>query len=282
MTSIRNKTVLITGGAAGIGKLMGRECLEKDAARLVIWDINPDFLDATTKEFRDAGYDVFPYELDVSDTPSIIEAAKKVKEEAGTVDIVINNAGVVVGKEFRNHSHRDIEFTLKINTNALMHVTLEFLPGMLEQGNGHIVNISSAAGLLANPKMSVYVASKWGVTGWSESLRIEMERNKSGIHVTTVNPSYINTGMFAGVKTNFLLPILKPEKIARRVVKAIEKNKIFVRSPFLINLLPFVRGILPTRVFDWFVGRVLGVYASMAGFAGHDNYRQGMTDKKSD
>ncbi len=274
MTAIRNKTVLITGGAAGIGKLMGKICLERGAKKLVIWDINPDFLAATTKEFRDAGYEVFPYELDVSDTPSIIETAKKVKDEAGVVDIVINNAGVVVGKEFKDHSHRDIEFTMKINTNALMHVSLEFLPDMLRQGSGHIVNISSAAGLLANPKMSVYVASKWGVTGWSESLRIELEKIKSGIHVTTVNPSYIDTGMFAGVKTNFLLPILKPETISGKVIKAIEKNKIFVRSPFLINLLPLVRGLLPTRIFDWFVGRVLGVYASMAGFAGHDYYKQ--------
>jgi short-subunit dehydrogenase len=274
MTAIRNKTVLITGGAAGIGKMMGQICLKRGAKKLVIWDINPDFLSATTREFRDQGYEIFPYELDVSDTPSIIETAKKVRDEAGTVDIVINNAGVVVGKEFKDHSHRDIEFTMKINTNALMHVTLEFLPDMLDQGSGHIVNISSAAGLLANPKMSVYVASKWGVTGWSESLRIELEKIKSGIHVTTVNPSYIDTGMFAGVKTNFLLPILKPETISGKVIKAIERNKIFVRSPFLINLLPLVRGLFPTRLFDWFVGRVLGVYESMAGFAGHDYYKQ--------
>lgn len=274
MTKIRNKTVLITGGAAGIGKMMGKACLEKGAKALVIWDINPDFLPKTTEEFTALGYKVFPYRIDVSDTPSIIETAKKVRADAGTVDIVINNAGVVVGREFRDHSHQDIEFTIKINTNALMHVTLEFLPGMLGQRSGHVVNIASAAGLLANPKMSVYVASKWGVTGWSESLRIELERIKSGIHVTTVNPGYIDTGMFAGVKTNFLLPILKPGKIAAKVVNAIERNKIFVRAPFLINLLPLVRGLLPTRTFDWFVGRVLGVYESMAGFAGHDYYKQ--------
>lgn len=274
MTKIRNKTVLITGGAAGIGKMMGKACLEKGAKALVIWDINEDFLAKTTEEFTAFGYKVFPYRIDVLDTPSIIEMAKKVREDAGTVDIVINNAGVVVGKEFKDHSHKDIEFTMKINTNALMHVTLEFLPGMLGQGSGHVVNIASAAGLLANPKMSVYVASKWGVTGWSESLRIELEKIKSGIHVTTVNPGYIDTGMFAGVKTNFLLPIQKPGKIAAKVVNAIERNKIFVRAPFLINLLPLVRGLLPVRAFDWFVGRVLGVYESMAGFAGHDYYKQ--------
>ena len=80
--------------------------------------------------------------------------------------------------------------------------------------------------------------------------------------------------MFAGVKTNFLLPILKPEIAANRIVNAILKNKISVRMPFLVNFLPMVRGILPARTFDWFVGRVLGVYESMAGFAGHDYYNK--------
>ena len=274
MTAIKNKTVLITGGAAGIGKLMGKKCLEGGASKLVIWDINPDFLKQTTNEFRTLGYTVFAYELDVSDTPAIIRTAKKVKADAGTVEIIINNAGVIVGKEFKDHTHHDIEFTMKINTNALMHITLEFLPGMLQKGDGHIVNISSAAGLLANPKMSVYVASKWGVTGWSESLRIELEKIKSGIGVTTINPSYIDTGMFAGVKTNFLLPILKPEKAVNRIIKAILTNKTFVRMPFLVNFLPFFRGVLPPRIFDWFAGSLFGVYNSMANFAGHDYYKK--------
>ncbi|MFP4470001.1 MAG: SDR family oxidoreductase [Bacteroidales bacterium] len=281
MASIRNQTVLITGGAAGIGKLMGQKCLDKGASKLVIWDINQEFLNHTTKEFTRLGYTVLPYELDISDTPSIIAAAKKVIDETGGVDIVINNAGVVVGKEFKDHSHHDIDHTMNINTNALMHVTLAFLPGMIERKHGHIVNIASAAGLLANPKMSVYAASKWGVTGWSESLRIELERMKSGIGVTTVNPGYIDTGMFAGVNTNFLIPMLQPEKVADRVIRAIEKNRIHVRMPYMINWLPFVRGVLPPRIFDWFVGRVLGVYESMAGFAGHDYYHMNK-DKKTE
>jgi len=274
MSQIKNKTVLITGGAAGLGKLMGKKCLEKGASQLVIWDINPEFIKQTVSEFSKMGFTVFPYVIDVSDTPAIIETAKKVRAEVGDVDIIINNAGVVVGKEFKDHTHHDIDFTMKINTNALMHVTLEFLPQMLAKGDGHIVNIASAAGLLANPKMSVYVASKWGVTGWSESLRIELDKIKSGIGVTTVNPSYIDTGMFAGVKTNFLLPILKPETAANRIVNAIIKNKIVLRMPFMVNFLPMVRGVLPARAFDWFVGRVLGIYESMAGFAGHDYYKK--------
>lgn len=274
MTKIRNKTVLITGGAAGIGKIMGKRALEKGASKLIIWDINPDFLQKTTEEFKSQGYKVFPYKIDVANTEQVITAGELVKKEAGTVDILINNAGVVVGKEFKDHTHHDIDFTMNINTNAAMHVALAFLPGMIEQGEGHIVNIASAAGLLANPGMSVYVASKWGITGWSESLRIELEHLNPNLHVTTVNPSYIDTGMFAGVKSPLLLPILDPEKAVNKIIKAIENNRLFVRMPMLVNFLPFVRGILPARVFDWFAGRVLGVYESMAGFAGHDYYKK--------
>jgi len=274
MTKFRGKTVLITGGAAGIGKIMGQKALECGAAKLVIWDINQDFLNKTAEELIGKGYLVYPYLLDIANTDKVVTTSELVQKEVGRIDILINNAGVVVGKDFINHAHRDIDFTMNINTNAAMHVALAFLPGMIEKGEAHIVNIASAAGLLANPGMSVYVASKWGITGWSESLRIELERMNHKLRVTTVNPSYINTGMFAGVKSPLLLPILNPDKAAGKIIRAIEKNKMFVRMPLLVNFLPMVRGILPTRVFDWFAGRVLGVYESMAGFAGHGYYNK--------
>jgi all-trans-retinol dehydrogenase (NAD+) len=140
---------------------------------------------------------------------------------------------------------------------------------MITQKSGHIVNIASAAGMMANPNMSVYAGSKWAVLGWSESLRIELEAMKGDLHVTTVTPGYIDTGMFDGVKSPLLLPLLKPDVIVKAILNGIEKNKLFVRKPFMVNSLTFVKGILPTRVFDWFVGTVLGVYKSMDDFKGH-------------
>ncbi|MDA1382144.1 SDR family NAD(P)-dependent oxidoreductase [Plesiomonas shigelloides subsp. oncorhynchi] len=103
--------------------------------------------------------------------------------------------------------------TLAINTNALMHICREFLPGMLEKGEGRIVNIASAAGMVSNPKMSVYCGSKWAVIGWSDSVRLELEMaGYRNIKVTTVTLSYIDTGMFAGVKA----PLLTRFKNRRR------------------------------------------------------------------
>ncbi|MEM6298205.1 MAG: SDR family oxidoreductase, partial [Bacteroidota bacterium] len=224
MSKIKNKTVLITGGAAGIGKLMGKLCLEAEgASKLVIWDINEEAMAATKAEFSD--YEVHTYKVDVSNQHMIEETAQKVLEEVGTVDILFNNAGIVVGKRFEEHTHGDIEKTIAINVTALMHIAREFLPAMLEQGSGHIINIASAAGMVGNPKMSVYAGSKWAVIGWSESLRLELEALKKDLHVLTVMPSYINTGMFDGVKAPMLTPFLEPDDISKRIIKAVKNNE---------------------------------------------------------
>lgn len=268
MTRIRNSTVLITGGASGIGKLMGLKCLQQGASRLIIWDVNPDGLQQTTQELAAAGYQVYPYLVNVADTAQVQETAACVVAEAGTPNIIINNAGIVVGKPFAEHAMEEIERTLQVNVLGVMAVTRAFLPAMLARGQGHVVNIASAAALLPNPRMSVYAASKWAVLGWSESLRLELEQAGPEMQVTTVTPSYIDTGMFAGVKVPLLTPILQPAVIADAILEAIEKNRIILRKPFIVHLLPLLRGLLPTRVFDTVAGRWFGVYSSMNDFTG--------------
>ena len=269
MTKIKDATVLVTGGASGIGRLMGDICLQEGARQLIIWDLNKEKLDETTRELRSFHFTIHPFIVDVSDPAQVIATAGRIKEEIGHVDILINNAGIIKGKEFSELTHGDIDQIMAVNSNACMHVTLELLPDMITRRKGHIVNISSAAGMLSNPRMSVYCASKWAVFGWSESLRLELEQRKTGVRVTTVNPSYIDTGMFQGVRTNPLLPMLNPQDLAAKVIRAIKINRLFVRAPFLVKMVPFVKGVLPVRFFDLFVGKVLGVYRSMEGFTGH-------------
>lgn len=269
MTKILNSTVLITGGARGIGRLMGDLCLNAGAAKLILWDIDKEKLKETTRELRALHHEVHPYHVDVGDPEEVRSTALKVKTEVGRVDILINNAGIITGNEtFSRFTHEAIDKTMVINANAYMHVTLEFLPDMIQNHSGHIVNIASAAGMLSNPGMSVYCASKWAVIGWSESMRIEQDKEKTGIKVTTVTPSYINTGMFTGVSAPAVLPIMRPEKLAAKVIRAIRTNRLFVRAPLMVKILPFTKGILPVRWFDLIVGHWLGVYHSMKGFTG--------------
>ncbi|WP_226388705.1 SDR family oxidoreductase [Penaeicola halotolerans] len=264
MHDLKNKTVLITGGGSGIGKLMGRMVLEK-GAQLIIWDINQANIDQTITELAAFG-SVTGYQIDVTHVEKVTATAQLVKQKHGVVDVLINNAGTVVGKYFHEHSLRDISFTMELNANAPMNIALAFLPDMMAQRSGHICNIASSAGLISNPKMSVYAASKWSMIGWSDSLRLEMQALKTGVGITTVTPYYINTGMFDGVKS--VIPILNPEKVSKRIISAIERNKIFVSMPWTVRFVRFAQGLFPIWLFDWFVGKVLGVYSTMEHFKG--------------
>lgn len=262
---LTDKTVLITGGASGIGKIMVRLMLERKA-KVIIWDIDQENIDTTISELSNKG-SLFGFNVDVSNIGQIQETAKKVTQEFGVVDVLINNAGIIVGKYFSEHSVSDISKTMEINANAPMIITKAFLDGMLNQNSGHICNIASSGGLVSNPKMSVYAASKWSLIGWSDSLRLEMKQLDKKINVTTVLPYYINTGMFEGVQSK--IPMLEPEATALIIVKAIEKNKKMLSIPgYIYSFTRFGQALMSIKVFDWFVGDVLGIYRTMEHFTG--------------
>lgn len=264
---LKNKKLLITGGASGIGKIMARKSLERGVSHLVIWDINEEGLSKTKEEFSKFGILISIYKVDVSNLDEIKIYAQKVRTEVGKIDVLINNAGIVVGKYFHENTHQDIQKTMLINSNALMHVTLEFLPEMMKENSGAICNIASSAGLISNPKMAVYAASKWAVNGWSDSLRLEMEQLKKNISVTTIMPFYINTGMFDGVQSK-LIPILEPEPTAEKIIKSIENKRKILAMPLPYWFIRISQGILPLPIFDWVMDHVFGVYDTMKYFKG--------------
>lgn len=269
MSRIKDANVLVTGGANGIGKLIGESCLLEGAAHLVIWDINEANMKDTVLEFSKKGFkNVSTFIVDVSDIDDIEKSATKVLLDVGNIDLLFNNAGIVAGKKrFWEHTREDIEKTMAINANGVMHVARVFLPDMLRQGHGHVINIASIAGVISNVNMAAYVASKWACIGFSESLRLELELEKGEFHVTTVTPSFIDTGMFKGVSAPLLFPLVKPADMVKQIIDGVKKDKIFVRAPDMVNIVPFLKGVLPTRAFD-FVANVLGVTKSMDSFKG--------------
>ena len=265
MTKLKNKTILITGGASGIGKIMSRLSLERNA-KIIIWDINTQKIDSTLQELNPLG-NITAYVVDISDIQQIESAAQQLEKEHSNIDILINNAGIVVGKYFHEHSTSEIDRTLNINSAAPIHICNQFLGSMMQNNSGHICNIASSASLVANPKMSVYAASKWAVFGWSDSLRLEMKELKKKIKVTTILPYYINTGMFDGVKSS--IPILNDEYAALTIIKAIEKNKKIITIPgWIYRFTRFGQTVMSVNVFDWFAGSVMGIYKTMNDFKG--------------
>ena len=237
------------------------------ARKVVVWDIDERNIAASLAAYaapeRTAGY-----RADVSDRRQVEETFARTTAECGPVEILINCAGIITGnKTFDRQTPEEIERTMAVNATAPMYLTLQALPGMLERNEGHICNIASAAGMISNPRMSVYAASKWAVIGWSDSLRIELQEARSGVHVTTVAPYYIATGMFAGVRSR-LVPILDPEKTARRIVRAVEHNRTFRGLPWGFHFIRLVQGLLPDKLFDALVGNAMGIYRTMDHFTG--------------
>ncbi|MBO4428223.1 MAG: SDR family NAD(P)-dependent oxidoreductase [Bacteroidales bacterium] len=268
---IKGNNVLITGGASGLGKIMGRMSLERGAAHLFIWDLNEANIAATIDDFKAAGFDaerIRGYRVDVTDVQNIERCYDEIKAEYGQVDILINCAGVCTNnKVFAEQSIRDIDLTMDINAKGSMYTALTVLKDMMPRNSGHICNIASEAGILSIPKMSLYVASKWAVIGWSDSLRIEFAKAKSKVRVTTAVPYFINTGLFEGVRSP-LIPILKPEPTARKILNAIERDRSYRGIPFSYHFSRMTETILPTWLFDWFFGTVCGVYTCMDHFKG--------------
>jgi len=267
MTILAGRNVLVTGSASGIGRLIASR-IAALGGRMILWDVDQQRLNTFVAQLQDRQLTAAAYCCDLVDRNAIRATATRVLDECGPVDVLINNAGVVTGKPLLATTDEEILRTFNVNTLALFWTVRAFLPAMLERGSGHIVNIASTAGLVGVPRLAAYAASKFAVVGFDESLRMELKKQGAPVATTLVCPYYIDTGMFAGVRTRFpwLLPILEPEYVAERVVDSIRRERRRLIMPrFALTALPL--RLLPPVLFD-FIMRFLGVAASMDEFTG--------------
>jgi all-trans-retinol dehydrogenase (NAD+) len=271
MKTVAGKTVLITGAAMGLGKLFAQKAVRENAASVVLWDVNESALKDAAAELEAAGGTVHSYVVDISSAEAVAAAAVQVRADVGTVEILFNNAGIVRGNGYfwETSNVGDIKQTMAINSLAPMLAAREFLPGMIESDTDcRIVNIASSAGLLSNPRMAVYAASKWALVGWSDSVRLELQQ--AGHHktkVTTVCPTYINTGMFEGAKGMLFTPMLKQEAVVDGAWSKMLKGRPFLIMPWTSRVNNAFSGFLPVKVRDYYLNRA-GVYHSMDDFTG--------------
>ncbi|MGL4306007.1 MAG: SDR family oxidoreductase [Mycobacteriaceae bacterium] len=270
--TVMGKKVLITGAAMGMGKLYANLAAAQGASVIILWDINSAALEETAEALRAKGATVHSQVVDVASLDAITEAAAAVRTSIGNPDVLINNAGVVRDKYFwENDQTRDIKFVMDINAYAPMYITREFIKPMIDNkdSQSRILNIASAAGTLPQPKMAVYAASKWAALGWSDSLRIELDQaGHKHVKVTTVCPSFIDTGMFEGAKGPLLTPILTPEEVVDKAWAAMLKGKPLLMMPMMVYASRLIKGILPVRLYDFIAGRIFGLYHTMDDFTG--------------
>ena len=264
--NLRGSRILVTGGARGMGLAIAKGAAARGAS-VVLWDRDAEALRAAEAEV--AGVEpAVGQAVDVADRKAVDAAAARLTSEQGPVDILVNNAGVVSGKRFSDLSPGEVERTLAVNAASLFWTTRAFLPAMIRRGRGRVVTMASAGGLVGVPGLSDYCASKFAAVGFHESLRAELRRAAPGVGATLVCPFFVNTGMFAGVRTRFprLLPILEPETVAEAALRAVERDRALVIRPRFVHSLKLLR-LLPAGWLDP-IAAFFGIHAAMDTFAG--------------
>lgn len=231
----------ITGAGSGIGRALA-ELLASRGVQLALSDIDEVGLAETVTRCEGRGVKVTSQRLDVADRDAVFAWADQVVADHGQVNLIVNNAGVALGATIAGMSIDDFEWLMSINFWGVVHGTQAFLPHLKAAGRGHVVNLSSVFGLFAVPAQSAYNAAKFGVRGFTDALRMELEIDGAGVSSTTVHPGGIKTniarsaridpsveglaGPGADIGRDFdRIAMTTPAKAAQQIVRAVEADK---------------------------------------------------------
>lgn len=243
ITDLRNKTVVITGAASGIGRATAL-AFAREGAFVVAADLSTAALQPVAEEISALGAECMPYPVDVADEAAMREFAAAVKAQRGAPHVLINNAGIGYLGLFLQSDLQHWRRILDVNVMGVVHGCYFFLPMMIEAtGPRNVINVSSSAGNFPSPSMSAYAASKGAVSIWTESLKMELAG--TNVHVTTLCPGVINTPIvrnFNGVAPSVSDETLEkmhdyyrregcsPELVATDMVRAVRKDGDIVLS----------------------------------------------------
>jgi NAD(P)-dependent dehydrogenase (short-subunit alcohol dehydrogenase family) len=232
------RTVLVTGAGSGIGRATALLCAAR-GADLALCDVDEHGLQETAAAARREGRDVLTESVDVGERAQMQAFADAVHERVEAVDLLVNNAGVGLGADFLDTELADWDWIVPINLLGVVHGCHMFLPRMVERGRGgHVVNLSSAAGLFANPGLAAYSTTKFAVLGLSEALRVELRPHAIG--VTAVCPGLINTpitrssrmrgavdeaAMRERVVRIYERRNYGPDRVAKRILRAVARDR---------------------------------------------------------
>lgn len=238
--AVEPKTIVITGAARGIG-LATASILATRGHRLVMSDVDGVLASAEAEKL---GESATGFGLDVTDRDAFREHLEMVEKEIGPIDILINNAGIAAASP--NILEQDpavTDRTIEINLKGVMNGTIEAIRLMEPRRRGHVVNIASLAGVMGVPGLAAYAASKFGVVGFTESVR--MEFSDKGLEFTCVMPGPVDTGMMAGTSSSPIVSMLTPAEMASGIVAAVEGHKPRVSLPRSSYFLARLTSILP-------------------------------------
>jgi 3-oxoacyl-[acyl-carrier protein] reductase len=211
---MRDRVVIVTGGAAGIGRATARR-FAREGARVAVWDVKADDADALVAELRETGGDGSFQQVDVTDAAAVEAAVAAVVERWGRVDVLINNAGIVRdgqlvkwkdGQKAGEMTDRDFDAVIGVNLRGVFLCARAVVPRMIAQGGGVILNASSVVGLYGNFGQTNYAATKAGVISFTKTWAREL--GKHNIRVNAIAPGFIGTEMVNAM----------PEKVLQSMV----------------------------------------------------------------
>lgn len=283
------KTVVITGGSRGLGLELARQ-LAKEGARLVLLARNPQELERARAELARSGADVLAFPCDVGKRQQVEEAIAAVMQLRGTIEVLINVAGVIQVAPFENLELEDFQESMDVHAWGPLHTIRAVVPHMKKWGGGRIVNISSIGGLVAVPHLLPYTMGKFALTGLSEGFRAELA--KDGIYVTTVAPGLMRTGShvnavfkgqhrkefawFAISGANLMLSASAPDA-AKRIIAACRYGKARLIITWPARALHAANALFPgvTALGTAIAARLLPGPSMESSGAGHSGWESG-------
>jgi NAD(P)-dependent dehydrogenase (short-subunit alcohol dehydrogenase family) len=239
MTEFSGRVAVVTGAGSGIGRALAL-ALAARGARLAISDIDEAAVAATAVAIKaaatGAGTEVEPARLDVSDRDAVFAYADAVAARFGSVNLVVNNAGVAISETVAEMAIEDFEWLMGINFWGVVYGSKAFLPKLIESGDGHLVNISSTLGMIAAPELSAYCAAKFAVRGFTEALRQELLIAQAPVAVSCVHPGGVKTGIARAARSREHSPdelaasfdkiaFLSPEKAAAIILRGVQRRR---------------------------------------------------------
>jgi short-subunit dehydrogenase len=253
LRNLRDKVVVITGAASGIGRALARG-LGAKGAHLALVDIDEPALAEIASELEASGRRISRHVADVGDRHRMQALPGEVVAQHGGVDVLINNAGVSVGAMFADHSIDDAEWLLQINLMGVIYGCKFFLPTLLEAERAHIVNLSSMFGIFSMPGQAIYSTSKAGVRAFTEALWTELDG--TSVRLTSVHPGGIRTEVIrsargmdpedqrraAELQDRFAMPA---ERAAAKIIRAIERDRRRVLVGVDAHLGVFLKRLFP-------------------------------------
>ncbi|HEX7479417.1 MAG TPA: SDR family NAD(P)-dependent oxidoreductase [Polyangiales bacterium] len=240
MKQLRGKVAIVTGASKGLGVHIAR-ALAEQGVNLVLVARSAEGLALARRSAEDLGVRAITVPVDLARSESIAQVLACAQDAFGRVDILINNAGLMYASDYATIEPHDVDETIHVNLRAPMQLTRAVLPGMIARGEGHIVNLSSIAGLGGAPYLEAYSATKHALVGFTRSLRLTLRAEGHPIGVSVVCPGFVpDTGMFHDNKreTGAVIPerfgAAPAPDVARAVLNAIRRNDAEV----IVNSLP--------------------------------------------